>query len=112
MVLERIANPSQVKLFRVRIPVSPHGGNIMNEMQRYVVRDKRSGIYKVKTVGFTSTKWTKNRRKVQLFKNKGAAKKGMYSYNINPERGKIGAKIILPDWVEIVPVDMVLIFNK
>ena len=83
----------------------------MDDLIRYVVRDKRNGKYKIKSTGFASTVWTANRRQAQQFKNKAAAKKGMYSYNINPDRAKLGAKIILPDWVEIIPVEMTLVFG-
>lgn len=74
------------------------------EKTLYIIKDSRNKKYKVKSKGFTRTVWTENKTKAQLFRSIGAAKKGMYSYNINPERGKLGAKIILPDWVEIVPV--------
>jgi len=70
-------------------------------MTRFIVIDSRNNKYKSTSLGFSSTKWTKDIQKAQLFKNKGSAKKGMYSYNINPKRGYLGEKIILPDWVVI-----------
>lgn len=75
-------------------------------MKRYVVKDKRNGMYKRKSVGFTDSGWTNDPDKATLFKTIGSVKTGMYSYNVNPDRGKIGAKIILPSWVEVIPVDL------
>ena len=76
------------------------------EKEMYVVRDKRNGAFKVKTRGFRPTAWDRDVREAQTFETKGAAKISMYSYNINPDRGTIGAKIMLPDWVEITPIEV------
>lgn len=73
----------------------------------YYVLDKRNGKSKMKRRGFAPTKWTDDPSKRQLFRTTGAAIRGMYSYNINPERGKLGAKIVLPDWVEIISLNLV-----
>ena len=73
---------------------------------RYIVRDKRSGQFKIKSTGFASTMWTENIDKAQIFRTIGAAKIGMYSYSINPRRRSIGEKIILPDWVQFIPVSI------
>ena len=72
--------------------------------EKFIVKDKRTGKYKIKSTGFSSNMWTDDIKKAMLFKTTGAVKRGMYCYNTNPDRRKIGAKIILPDWVEIIPV--------
>jgi len=81
---------------------------MITSQERFIVKDTRNGKYRVKSIGFSSSKWTDDMNKAFLFKTAAAAKKGMYSYNINPERGRIGAKIILPDWVKIMPVKIEL----
>lgn len=78
------------------------------DITRYIVEDIRNNTYKIKSTGFGSTQWTTDIEKAQMFANRGAAKKGLYSYNINPDRSKIGAKIILPEWAKIKPVTITL----
>ena len=74
--------------------------------EMYVVRDKRNGAFKIKTRGFRPMIWDRDVREAQIFKTKGAAKISMYSCSINPDRGTIRAKIMLPDWVEITAIEL------
>ena len=78
--------------------------SIHTVQERFIVKDKRNGKYKVKSIGFSSNMWTDDIEKAMLFRSTGAVKKGMYCYNINPDRRELGAKIVLPDWVEVIPV--------
>lgn len=70
----------------------------------YIVQDTRNKKYKIKSRHFNANMWVDEKEKAQLFKTKGAIKNGMYCYSINPDSRKLGAKIILPDWVKIIPV--------
>lgn len=72
----------------------------------YIIKDKRCNKYKRKTHYWCDEKWIEQKDKAQLFRTKGAATISCYSYSINLDSCKIGAKIILPDWVEIIPVEV------
>jgi len=78
----------------------------MITQEKFIVKDKRSGKYKIKSTGFSSNMWTDDINKAFMFKTSGAAKMSMYCYNVNPNRGRLRAKIILPDWAEIIPIKM------
>ena len=75
-------------------------------MTYYIVKDTRNNGYKIKSKGFGSRVWTPAKEDAQLFRTKGAATISCYGYSINPERRKLKAKIILPDWIEIQPVEV------
>jgi len=75
-------------------------------MRYCIVKDTRNNKYKQKAR--RGTEWTENKSKAQLFRTKGAATISCYGYSINPDRRKIGAKIILPDWIEIQPIEVLL----
>lgn len=73
-------------------------------MKYYIVIDSRNNSYKIVSKGFTSKLWTDNIQKAKLFRTKGAATISCYCYSINPNRGKLKAKIILPTWINIIEV--------
>ena len=77
-------------------------------MVYYIVKNIRNGGYKTKRTWFSNMLWTEQKEKAQLFRTKGAATISCYGYSTNPNRRKIGAKIILPDWIEIQPIEVLL----
>lgn len=52
--------------------------------------------------------WTDDIQKMKLFKTRGAAVLSLYRFNISPYRYKMGAKIELPEWLQIVPIEVQL----
>ena len=74
-------------------------------MINYIVRDTRNNHFKIKgNRGWKEKNWTPFKEKAALFRTKGAATISCYCYSINPDRCKLGAKIILPDWISIEEV--------
>lgn len=76
----------------------------------YVVKDKRSGLYRSKKHQWGKDLWVKF-DKARNFNTKGGAVLSIgKEENINPMpyNAAGGNKVILPDWIEIVPITFTL----
>lgn len=66
-------------------------------MKVYLIQRTTDGWYKRKSRFFGDEDWTEIKEKAQVFKSRGACTHALYSYSINPNSHKLGAKIVLPD---------------